>query len=154
MIKFAYVNGYRTHVPTTVDSFLAKLALLEQGVLNTPSIFQPMGRDMLRDLMYLDDTLSRMTLVTPLTNEAIGLDPKYNGTDTVDVLVYKLRDKHEMEHIQSYMTFIKGAVADPFLPGQDSVGHEGFQQAAVLGLHKARVLTRWLIEMMTGLKDL
>ena len=154
MLKFTYVNGYRTHVPETVNNLFAKLEMCKQGIFNTNSLFQPLGRDILRDLMYLDDTMSRMSLVEPLKNETVGLDSSYGGEDTVEVLFYMLRDKHQLEMFHQYLNFVKGAVADPFLPGQDTAGQEGFQQAAVLGLHKARVLIRWMIETITGLKDL
>lgn len=154
MMKFAFVRGYSEHVPATADNFLAKLALVQQGVLNTNDLFQPLGRDMLRDLMFLDDTLSKMSLVEPLTNAQIGLSDRYNEADTVEVKIGNLRDKSYQEAFKSYMAVIKGAVADPFMSGQDNPGQEGFQQAAVMNLHKARVLVRWMIETMTGLKDL
>lgn len=154
MKKFAFVNGYRQQVPETANNFLAKLAMVQQGVLHTNEIFQPMGRDMLRDLMWLDDILSRMALVTPLTNEQVGLAARSNEDDTIEILIYKLREKHSKVMFEEYLTFVKGAVSDPFLQGQDNPGHEGFQQAAVDGLHKSVILVRWMIETLTGKKDL
>jgi hypothetical protein len=138
--SIVYVNHYHTHTVESLDKALALLTMLAPMKMS-PDVYQPVARESVREMIWVHNVLSRMTEQPQIEIKTTGID----NDETGKVKVYDLTDKHNMEYTKKVFDMVKGAVSDPFIHGNDPVGCEGFREAAITNLHKARYLMAALL---------
>jgi hypothetical protein len=149
-LEFITTNGFRDAVLSTVDRATQLFDMIADnaharryGFSMKPGPFDVIGREGLQQLVYAHNVLARMTVNESIPPEMVETH-KFNA---------HCMDSYHRTHLDKVLMFVKGAVSDPFLYASGDASQVDYQQAAVLGLHKARTALQWAIESLLGEKE-
>ena len=137
-LTFITVNGYQKSVTEQVATINKLLDGFEAVAFNsnTRTLETSLGSEIVIRLTYLRDLFARMVQAPQLDEDIIAQKP---------VLLGHL-DTRGREQLRTDLTFVVGVANDPYLYASEP---EAYQQAAVVGLHKAMAVLTFRIEHLT-----
>lgn len=155
-LTFISVNRFAESIADSLDQAQNLFDSMSHGLgfMSVPNIYQIMGVEGVINMIVAHNTLAKMLGSEPIIiNLGTNVAPAIvSGPDFTPGLIIanigEIRDKTRTR-LAGHIAFVKGATLDPYLYAADREHEQGYQQSAVLGLHKARAVLAAEISRLT-----